>query len=107
MPMINIEYDDSKVSEPEITELSEGIQKIVSEVTGIEDVFVYGNSAKVKLKVAPIEIFISMSDHKVPDLDKLFDEIRRQLENWKKQVNFKQPINLTVIPMHWKFEVGI
>lgn len=87
--------------------LSEAIQKIVSETTGIEDVFVYGNSSQIKLKIAPIEIFVEMSAHKIKDSDALIADLKSRLAAWKKEENFSQPINLTLIPMQWKVEVGI
>ena len=56
MPVIRIDYDDAKLKKNEALALSEAIQKIVSEVTNIEDVFVYANSSQVKVKIAPVEI---------------------------------------------------
>ena len=55
------------MNDEEVTRLADAVQKIVSDATRIEDVFVYGNSAHIKLKVAPIEIFIRMSADKIPD----------------------------------------
>ncbi len=107
MPIINIEYDSKKLNKKEVLNLSEAIQKIVSEATNIESVFVYANSAKIKVKIAPIEIFIQMSDHKIKDIDLLFEEIKSKLSKWKKETNFSHLINLTIIPMKWKFETGI
>jgi len=107
MPVIRIDYDNNKVSESAATTLSEAVQKIVSRATGIEDVFVYANSPQIKVKVAPIEIFIEMSAHKIPDSDKLITEIKSRLVEWKKEKNFGHPINLTLIPMQWKIEIGI
>ena len=107
MPMINIEYDDAKVTDVEITNLAEAAQKIVSEATRIEDVFVYANSAHIKLKIAPIEIFIRMSASKISDRERLFNEIKKRLSEWKSNSGFPQHLNLTLIPMDWKFETGI
>ena len=107
MPVINIEYDDEKLGKDEILTLSKAIQKIVSETTKIEDVFVYANSAQIKVKIAPIEIFIQMSAHKIKDVDKLVNEIKSRLSNWKKKNSFHHLINLTFIPMNWKIEIGI
>ena len=107
MPLIRVEYDDSKVSKDEATILSEAIQKIVSDVTQIDDVFVYGNSAQIKIKVAPIEIFVEMSDYKIKDLDELTNSIKEALSKWKAENNYLHPINLSLIPMHWKVEVNI
>lgn len=107
MPTIRIDYDNEKVSEQEIKNLSEAAQKIVSEITKIEDVFVYANSSQIKIKVAPIELYVQMSAHKIENLDELFDQIKNRISEWKNKENFKQPINFTLMPMTWKFEVDI
>ena len=107
MPVINLEYDDSQISEKDVKLLSEAIRNIVSNVTHIEDVFVYANSAKIKIKTAPIEIFVRMSDWKIKDQDVLMNEIKSRLKEWKQENNFKYLINLTLIPMNWKIEIGI
>lgn len=108
MPMINIEYDDGKVKDAEIVNLSSAIQKIVSDVTNIEDVFVYANSAHIKVKIAPIEIFIQMmSAHKIADAEKVVNEIKSHLSEWKSKNNFSHSVNLTLVPMNWKIEIGI
>lgn len=105
--MIKIQYDDAKVEKSDIQNLSNAIQKIVSQVTRIEDVFVYGNSSEIKIKIAPIEIFVEMSAHKIKDEDALIKSIKEQLSAWKKENSFLYPINLSLIPMHWKIEIGI
>ncbi len=105
--MINIKYDDKKVSDEKVTELSNSIIKIVSESTGIADVFVYADSPKIKIGVAPIEIFIQAGVSVINDKEKLLSEIKDKLSDWKKENNFETPINLTVMPMDWKFEVNI
>lgn len=107
MPLINIEYDTEHVSDREIQALSEEIQKIVSTATEIEDVFVYANSARIKVEVAPIEIFVQMTATKIKDQDALISEIRSKLKEWKVATNFSHLINLTLIPMNWKIEIGI
>jgi hypothetical protein len=107
MPIIKIQYDDTKVEKSNIQNLSNAIQKIVVDATGIEDVFVYGNSSEIKIKIAPIEIFVEMSAHKIKDEDTLIKDIKGRLSAWKKENNFPYPINLTLIPMNWKIEIGI
>ena len=107
MPVVRIDYDDEKVEKKEVTALSEEIQKIVSAVTKIKDVFVYANSSQIKIKIAPIEIFVQMSAHKIKDEDALVKEIKSKLSTWKKQSSFQHLINLTFIPMNWKIEIGI
>ena len=107
MPVIRIDYDDAKVEKDDVTTLSNAIQKIVSDATHIEDVFVYANSSQIKIKIAPIEIFIQMSAHKIKDEDALVNEIKLKLSDWKKKNSFKHSINMTFIPMNWKIEIGI
>jgi len=107
MPVITIEYDDKKLGNDEALVLSKAIQQIVSETTGIEDVFVYANTAQIKVQVAPVEIFVQMSAHKIKDEDKLIKEIKEKIAEWKKSASITYPINLTLIPMKWKIEIGI
>ncbi len=107
MPVIRLDYDDEKLSKGEVLILSQAIQKIVSETTHIEDVFVYANSSQIKVKIAPIEIFVQMSADKIKDVDNLVDEIKSKLSVWKKKTAFPHLINLTFIPMDWKIEIGI
>jgi len=107
MPMINIKFDDREVKDDKITELSNALIKIVQDATGIPEVFVYADSPRIKIGVAPIEIFVEMSVSKVPDKDKLFEEIRIDLANWKRENSFEYPITITLTPIDWKFEVGI
>ena len=107
MPLIRLEWDDAKIAEGEIQKLSQAVRDIVSDVTGIPDVFVYANSARIKVQVAPVEIFVEMSDYKIKDESVLIADIKEKLSEWKKATGFKLPINLTLIPMHWKVEVDI
>lgn len=107
MPAIYIEYDNQKVTDADAQALSEAIQKIVSEITSIDDVFVYANSAQIKIGVAPIEIFIKMTANKIADTNKLIADIKLRLIEWKGAIQFIHPINLTLIPMQWKIELGI
>jgi hypothetical protein len=107
MPTIRIDYDNTKLNDQDILELSTAAQKIVSEITGIEDTFVYANSPHVKVKVAPIELYVQLSAGKIDDIDVLFNEIKNQLSAWKKDIQFTHPINLTLMPMQWKFEINI
>ncbi|MBU6500772.1 MAG: hypothetical protein KGJ89_04870 [Patescibacteria group bacterium] len=107
MPLIRVDFDDEKVNKQDVFALAEGIQKIVSEATGIEDVFVYANASQIKIKISPVEIFIEMSAQKIVDQDKLILDIKSRLSNWKEMNKFQWPINLTLIPMQWKIEIGI
>lgn len=107
MPMINIKYDDSKLKDEEIVTLSNALKNIVIELTNIPEVFVYADSPRIKINVAPIEVFIEMSASKVSDKQKLFRDIKNELSNWKKANNFQHPITITLTPMDWIFEVGV
>lgn len=107
MPIIRIDYDNELVDSSEIARLSQAVRDIVSEVTNIEDVFVYANSSEIKIKVAPIEVFIEFSASKVKDLDELMEEVKSRIQKWKGENDFKTLINLTIIPMPWKIEIGI
>ena len=107
MPLINLEYNDSVVSDEEAKELSNAVRDIVSEVTGIADVFVYANTAKVKVQVAPVEIFVRMSASITQEKSGLMKDIKNNLTHWKEKSGFSHPINLTLIPMDWQIEIGI
>lgn len=107
MPTIRIDYDDSKLSDQDVLDLSNATQKIVFDITGIEDTFVYANSPHIKVKIAPIEVYVQLSAIKIKDVDELFNKIKNRLSAWKKDVQFKYPINLTLMPMQWKFDVDI
>lgn len=105
MPLIRIEYD--KVPETDIQSLSQAVRDIVSRVTGIADVFVYANTSQIKIQVAPIEVFVEMSAHKITNADELIGKFKSEIAAWKKNSSFKHPINLSLIPMPWKIEIGI
>ncbi len=105
--MITIKFDDKKVSDEKIIKLSNALQKIVSEATNIKEVFVYADSPRIKIDVAPIEVFVEMSASKVGNREELFKNIHDQLLIWKKENDFGYPITMTLIPVDWKFEVGI
>ena len=107
MPVIHLEYDENKLSDKEAEAVSVAVRDIVSRVTKIEDVFVYANTARIKVQVAPIEFFVQMSASKITDLDALVLEIKTEIQDWKMKNNFTMPINLSFIPMNWKIEIGI
>jgi hypothetical protein len=48
-----------------------------------------------------------MSAHKIKDADKLIQEFKEGLSEWKVKHAISYPINLTLIPMNWKIEIGI
>ena len=105
--MITVKFDSKKVDDVKIVELSNALQKIVSESTGIKDVFVYADSPRITVAIAPIEVFIEMSASKIEDVEALFAILKEKVKDWKNQTSFEHPINMTLIPMSWKFEVNI
>ena len=107
MPMINIKFDDQKITDEKITALSDALIKIVQDATKIPEVFVYADSPRIKIGVAPIEVFVEMSASKVADKNALFESIRAGLSEWKKINNFSDPVTITLTPVDWKFEVGV
>lgn len=107
MPIIRIDFDDEVLSKDDIVSLSKAIQKIIIDITHIEDVFVYANSAQIKINIAPIEIFVEMSAHIFSEEDKMMADIKQNITTWKNEHTFSHPINLTIIPMKRKIEVWI
>ena len=107
MPMINIKFDDQKIKNDEIVTLANAIIKIVQDATKISEVFAYADSPRIKIGVAPIEVFVEMSASKVSDREELFRTIKDQLSKWKNLNNFMHPITITLTPIDWRFEVGI
>lgn len=107
MPIIRIDFDDGMVSGDSVLAASQALRKIVSEETGIDDVPVYANAAHVKVHIAPVEVFVEMSASKIDDIETLFKKIKDRICSWRDQSGFQYRINLTLIPMNWKFETGI
>lgn len=107
MPTISIEFDDEIVSEQEALDLSNAVQKVVSSTTQIDDTFVYANSAQIKVKVAPVEIWIQLSDYKIDDMKELNSKFAKSLSEWKRDSGFSHKINMTLIPMHWDVKIDI
>ena len=107
MPMITIKFDDQKVKDDEVVALSKATIKIVQEATKIPEVFVYADSPKIRIGVAPIEVFVEMSASKVTNREELFQAIKIPLSQWKNLNNFKHPITITLTPVDWKLEVDI
>jgi hypothetical protein len=105
--MITIEYDDEVVSKDEIETLAESTRLIVIEETGIKDVFVYANSAQIKINVAPVEIFIQAKPNKLPDPDAIVESIAARLISWKQTNEFSHKLNVTVMPVDWHLKLGI
>ena len=83
MPLIRIEFDNATVADADARALSVAVRDIVSKETSIDDVFVYANSSQIKIQIAPIEIFVEMSNHKINDIDALVLRIKESLSSWK------------------------
>lgn len=107
MPVITVKYDNQKVQNVEIQDLSEAIQQIVSKTTGIEDVFVYADSPTIQVRTATIEVFVQLTASKIADVDELLGQMKDDLKAWKQRSNFPHPVNLTLFPVPWKFELNI
>lgn len=107
MPVIKVKYDDAVLTETEANALCLAAQKIVKEATGIEETFVYGNSAHIKVDIPPVEVLVEMSSHKIDDEDALLKKMSDDLRAWKEETSFPHLINLALIPMHWKIDFDI
>jgi hypothetical protein len=107
MPVTRIDFDDTVVTKEEVKQLATGIHEILVAATDIEDVPVYANSSEVSYKIAPIEIFVQLSDNLVPGLDAVTERIKTDLKQWRVDNDFKHTINLSFIPMRWKIEIDI
>jgi hypothetical protein len=106
-PVIKLEFDESVLNRSSAEVLAKAVRDIVAEETKIGDVFVYGNSATIKIQTAPVEIFIEMSAEKIHDKEDLMSRIKNRLKDWKLKNNFQTPLNVTLIPMNWKVEINI
>ena len=107
MPVVTIEFDKDVVNETDIQKLVDASHEIVSDVTKIEDVPVYAHSSDYTAEIAPIEIFIRLSAHKITDAEALAQELRTAFSDWKLTENYPHSINMTLIPMQWNIETGI
>ena len=107
MPVVHIEYDNKKIDEKSALDLSKAAHELVSSITEIEDVPVYTNASQITVEISPVEIFVRLSAHKIADPDKLVAELKDAFAKWRQESKFPHPINLTLIPMDWKIEIGI
>ena len=107
MPIINIKFDSDILNNEDILILSNAIQKIVKEITSIDDVCVYADSPKIKVGIAPVEIFVEIGAGLVENKEELILKIKNALSEWKKSSKFNHLINLSLVLMNWKVEIGI
>ena len=101
MPIITrIEYDDARLSEGEARELSAAAQRIVAEAIGIDEVFVYTNTAQIKVNIAPVLMTIEMGAHRTAFAEQYGAEIKEKLGTWKQENGHGYPVYLTVTPVN-------
>jgi hypothetical protein len=101
MPILTrIEYDDSQVSAEQALELSTAAQQIVADAVGIPEVFVYTNTAQIKVNIAPVLMTIEMGAHRTAFAEQYGAEIKEKLGKWKQQNGLTYPIYLTVTPVN-------
>jgi hypothetical protein len=107
MPIIYLEFDESKVSREDAESLANAFQQIVKAETRIEDVVVYGNDSLIKVAAHPLELFVQMSAHKIQDANDLLDRLSSRLATWKDSFDLAHKINLTLDPKPWKINIGM
>lgn len=105
--MITICYDADTVSVEDSTILSKGVRDLVAAVIGDSDVFVYADSAVVRVDVAPIEIFVQLNAANEPDSELVNKQLAARLAEWKSRSNFPHVINLNIMPVAWHSTIGI
>ena len=106
--LIYIDYNKSMISVDQIERYARGIEKVVSETTKIEDhTPTYVRATDFTLNAAPIEIFLQVSPKFLTDEEELMLNLRYALGVWKEQANIHHPINITLMPMTWRFELNI
>ena len=103
---IRILTDDSVVTETESRDLAQNMRKIVVKAVTEEDVFVYLDPSKAIL-ADPIEVFIQVNAAKTADSQELLNAIALEISSWKSNNNFKQPVNINVIPVEWYAKIGV
>lgn len=106
--LLYIDYDSSIISIEDIKRYATEIEKIISETTEIEEhTPTYVRTTDFSLNAAPIEIFLQVSLKFLTDEDKLLCSLRDALSVRKNKENITHNINLTLMPMTWKFELNI
>jgi len=107
VPVVKVEYDDNVVSKSDADAVCEAIRQIVQDITHISTVYVYGNTAQIKVNPAPVKIWIEMSAHKIKNPEDLAQRVRDALTAWKASAGFDHLINLMLVPMEWQLERDI
>jgi hypothetical protein len=110
MPTIQILFDDSVVSEEQVLQLGNALRDIALGADNLHDVsfaFAYGESPKIKIGLAPLEVYIKITRWKITDEKALSAEFREKLTAWKQEVHYPHPVNILLMPMDWLIEDNI
>ena len=107
MPVVSIEYDKTKVTDEQMKTFVKDVYEIVSNATDIKEVPVYANAADITYKIYPLEVFVRVSAHKVPDREAVTEEITKGLSVWRKENSFEHLINFTLMPEDWNLSIDI
>jgi hypothetical protein len=104
MPVIKLEFDDSIVNTDTAKDFCEAIRRMVIDSTGLpeNEICLYGNSSLVTINVAPIQVWLEISDYKVSNVDKLANDIRDQIVKWKNDAEFAHQIKFMLVPKNQK-----
>ena len=92
----------------QIERYARGIEKVVSETSKIEEhtpTYVRGNDFSIN--ATPIEVFLQVSPKFITNEEELMLNLRYALSVWKEEFHINHPINLTLMPMTWRFELNI
>lgn len=110
MPVVRIDYEKS-VSAEEIQALAAGLQPAIAEASALplEDICVYANQNGFSINAAPIEVYIHAGPGAIPDGNKevMLARIVEEVKKLKQEKGLSTPINLSVVQMDWRFELGV
>lgn len=111
MPIIKIDYDKKAFSEEEIQTTASAIQRITADATGygLDEVSVFARENNITINAAPIEIYIYATFENDDDdsLRAKLSKVAEKVKEYKAQNNMSQSFNLSIVKMHWKFELGV
>ena len=104
MSTIQILFDDSQVTNEEAEKLGVALRDIALNAENSHDVsfaFAFAESPKIKIGLAPFEVYIKVTRWKIDDEKKLLTEITEKLTKWKAENDFNHPVNILLMPMDW------
>jgi len=111
MPVIKIDYDKSKVKETVVQKIAVELQKTAAEASKLPlaRVSVFARANQLTVNAAPIEIYVQVGSTSIPggDTKKYLGLMKKRMQAFKKAHNITTPINISIIPMNWKSEIGI